>query len=401
MTKICIISSYDDLCGVASYTKSLISEFNNESITVEVINLNQSLLHSSKKIDKELAKKYILEICRDIKNFNYINIQFEFGLFGNNIFDIYMRIFTILKCCTGKHISITYHTIITDSYTDILSCFIKNLLFLKIRAAFNSLCLINNVLKKVLLARITKFVIKNNGYIIVHTERDKKNIVNLYGQMTDKIISHPLCFLAQASKDKVADVKKFKHEMGIPDEKIIIGTFGFISPYKGIDTAIRALTSLDEKYVLCIFGGQHPSSIEKEPTGSNYTNKLIKLASKLNVQKNIFFCGTIKNEEKFSNYLEICDHIVLPYHEIHQSGSGVASLAIALNEKVYLSRTISFIELSTYFKNSFYFFDIGNHMELALKITTSDRIQNSGREESLKRYNIKTNIEIYKKSLSI
>lgn len=401
MNKICIVSSYSSTCGIASYTKSLIQGFCDENINVDIIELNQSILHSDLNIDKKLSKIHIEQIKNDIKNYTNINIQMEFGLFGSNLYDINKRLFILLKACKNKKISITFHTIESNTFTDIIKNSLISLIKFKLSGVYASICGINSAFKAFILKRVTRFVLKNGGSIIVHTERDRRIIANMYGKDTNRIYSHPLCFHNDIENIDNNKILNIKNQFKINKNKKIIGVFGFVSEYKGLDTAIKSLQFLPSEYILCIFGGQHPSSVTQEPTGSPYMKRLLQLIEDKKLENRVIFLGIVDNELDFSLYMKMCDHIILPYNEIGQSGSGVASLALVLNENVYLSRTLAFKELANYFVNSFYFFDIGNYQEIAEKIKTSSNIKNTGRKDSLKKYNIKTNINVYKNSLGI
>lgn len=401
MNDICIISSYNDMCGIASYTKSLINGFNDNGIQVSIIELNQEILHSNHKIDKKASIIHINNIKNEIAKYEYINIQMEFGLFGANFFDIYKRLFSIIKACKNKKLTITYHTIESHTMLDVIMESLSAIIRIKPKKLLRSMTKINSVLKANLLKRITRYVLKNGGSVIVHTKRDKRIIMNMYGKITENIYCHPLCFHTDTNDTGNSGALEIRKKLEIDPTKIIIGVFGFISEYKGFDVAIRTLCYLPENYILCIFGGQHPSSVCNEPKGSKFTKKLLQIVDHYKLENRVIFYGSIDNEDDFYQCIRISDHIILPYNEIGQSGSGVASLALSLNPNVYLSRTIAFKELANFFRNSFYFFDIGNYQELAQKIKMSRFSMNQGRSMALKEYNMNTNINLYKKSFGL
>ena len=57
----------------------------------------------------------------------------------------------------------------------------------------------------------------------------------------------------------------------------IIGLFGFVSEYKGHETAIRALKLLPAEYKIIIFGSQHPMSIMQNTKVDPYIDQLIQI----------------------------------------------------------------------------------------------------------------------------
>lgn len=98
-----IISSYNEACGNASYTKALVSAFS-DHFDVSVISLNVDLL---RKKDSKSANAYIKNICKELKNYDYVNIQFEAGLFGSSTALIWKRFAAITRSC--KKIVLTMH----------------------------------------------------------------------------------------------------------------------------------------------------------------------------------------------------------------------------------------------------------------------------------------------------
>lgn len=398
MKTIGIVSSYSDICGIATYTKSLEKDFHDDGYHIEILELKQDFFHSDLPVMKKIADKELEKICSKIKCCDAINIQFEYGLFGINIKDIAKRVDKIIKACEGKTVVITCHTI---PHSMKINKIFKNV----IRFKFISACItlreyLENYKKIVIIKKLIKLGDISGGRIIVHTKRDKIMLFNFYGREIDSIIDFPLCYNSSIS-NKQRTQFEFKKEYNLKNEDKIIGVFGFLSKYKGISTIINSMLALPKNYHLFIFGGQHPSNIIHEPNGSEYVKELIKISGKNKLKNRIHFIGSMENHDDFIINFKLCDYIVLPYHEVGQSGSGIASLAIKMNESVYLSRNIAFIELNKYFKDSFCFFDIDNHMELAEKILHNLHRKNIGRKDALNKYNNKTNIKLYERALKI
>lgn len=397
MSDFCIISSYDDLCGIASYTKSLKKEFELQGQAVDIIDLDQEYFHSSSSLAKKIADRRTDDICSILKNYDKVNIQFEFGIFGDEWSDITRRFTKILNACKNKKLILTLHTI---PQVPRKGFYYRINPFSNFKDKFNELLSNIRTMQRIsLLKSAVKFCIKNNGFVIVHNNREKKVVENLLGEESSHIVAYPLCFHVDKNDFANLSSTSFKESMGIDEYCKIIGLFGFLAPYKDFVTPVKALNFLSEEYVVCIFGGQHPSSIKSEGQGSTYEKILLNECSDILLKDRVFFIGAISDEDKFSAYMSICDYIVLPYHEIGQSGSGVASLAIEINPAVYLSRTLAFFEIGKYFKDSFTYFDIGNYIELAQKIQSNEWEQRKGREAALSVYNSKNLVEIYLKCL--
>jgi hypothetical protein len=83
---------------------------------------------------------------------------------------------------------------------------------------------------------------------------------------------------------------------------------------------------------------------------------------------------------------------VFPYLEVGQSSSGPISQALELGCRIIASRTHTFLEFAEYHKDAVEFFDIGNHLELAERL--SARPQFSARS-GLPEFNLETNKATY------
>jgi glycosyltransferase involved in cell wall biosynthesis len=213
----------------------------------------------------------------------------------------------------------------------------------------------------------------------------------------------------------------------LPDNAVLIGVFGFISEYKGIATAIQALQHLPNNYHLLIFGGVHPQEITPRTPRHPYIGKLFEhgfmdttLYDKIgdlaaqgapqlvveadrglpelfgkhpkDLSERIHFMGA-QAESDFLSGMAICNAVVFPYLEVGQSASGPISQALELGCRIIASRTHAFLEFAEYHSTAIEFFDIGNHVELAGRLTA--RRQFASRP-GLPEFNTATNREIYR-----
>ena len=96
MKKLAIISTYNESCGNASYTEVLRKEFS-KYYEVDILPLQLDILSSNASNIKKIANKHIDEISQAVKNYDYVNIQFEAGLYGNTKNDILRRVKKIIK----------------------------------------------------------------------------------------------------------------------------------------------------------------------------------------------------------------------------------------------------------------------------------------------------------------
>jgi glycosyltransferase involved in cell wall biosynthesis len=197
--------------------------------------------------------------------------------------------------------------------------------------------------------------------------------------------------------------------------------FGFISEYKGLDTAIKALRLLPENHHLLVFGGVHPQTIRRQQPINPYLETLLAegrigksvadilaampknefqvaggaanllAAPPHDLTRRIHFMGALPDSE-FARALAICDVVAMPYREVGQTSSGALAMAIDLGCRVIASRTRNFLQLGRAMPGRMEFFDIGNFSELAQRILTpGSRVL----EISDLPYNTQTNAGLY------
>ena len=110
---------------------------------------------------------------------------------------------------------------------------------------------------------------------IVHTRRDARLMKHV--NRLDNVFDHPLAFLSPDQAERVrlrTSRADFPSLAGLPANVKIIGAFGFLGQYKGVETAIRALRHVPDDYHLAIFGGVHPNEIRRESVNA-YIAKLL------------------------------------------------------------------------------------------------------------------------------
>ena len=400
MKKLAIISTYNESCGNASYTEVLRKEFS-KYYEVDILPLQLDILSSNASNIKKIANKHIDEISQAVKNYDYVNIQFEAGLYGNTKNDILRRVKKIIKA--SNNVILTMHRV--DLPKSIFSLKTFKVLVSSKNIIGNLRRIRNEIYFKSLykdLIKIMKDHSKNNGSnIIVHTKRDKKTIERFFD--FKNVHDFPLTFLNKEERLREKNISErngFIERYSLNKNDKIIGIFGYISEYKGHETIIKALSYLPDDYKLLIFGSQHPMSIQEYKSCDDYIEKLLQLIENISKNKKSFneriqFLGNL-DDDRFIEALYCCDFAVLPYLEVNQGGSGIASLVLETKINALYSNNKAFDELNKYFANTFSRFDIGNYMELAKKIKDYKENYTLKIDDCLEIYNIENNIIFHK-----
>jgi hypothetical protein len=93
--RIALISAVDELCGIGAYCRSLERQLN-DFFDVQVFGLDQYLLRGRHRRMRQLGDRHIKEICRELREFDAVNLQLEYGTLGRAVRDIYRRLAWIL-----------------------------------------------------------------------------------------------------------------------------------------------------------------------------------------------------------------------------------------------------------------------------------------------------------------
>jgi len=404
MKKLAIVSSYSELCGNATYTEALRKNFA-KYYDVTVFPLRVKLLEKTDKYFSYLGDKHIDEIAQSLKEFDFVNIQFEAGLYGVVRYQIYRRLKKLVD--SANNVIVTLHRY--DQKTSYKSKqILKGLLCLEVRKAvvdFNMSVKQNYFFG--LTAKLIRLFKSKNVALVVHTKRERELISVFFGY--ERIYDHPISFLTPEELKKYklgSDRREIIQKYGLSNDDVLIGIFGFISKYKGHHVIVDAMKYLPDHYKLLIFGSQHPFSMQPFYNMDSYISDLIEKVSfyeretrktgKKSFKDRILFCGALTDDE-FIKALFMCDFNVLPYYETGQSGSGIASLTLETGCKAVFSQNYAFLELEKYAPGCFKKVGIGNYLELADSIRFFGEDFSENLNKYYEKYNINTSIDLYKK----
>ncbi|HUK58430.1 MAG TPA: hypothetical protein VLV50_04305 [Stellaceae bacterium] len=428
--RLAIITSFDELCGIAAYARALIRQLE-PVFDLEVFELDQFLLRGSSKRLRRSADKHIESIASALKNFDCVNIQLEYGTLGLGAGDIVRRFGRLVDAASA--ISVTCHTVIRPEAA--FNQAMTDLGGFRVGKAAGSIA---TYLEKRRLLRGTFLPLQRSQHkkptsVIVHTQRDRNYVHHLCG--IERVYEHPLAFISAKEAAEInakASRRHFPVLDGVPQDAKLVGTFGFISPYKGLDTVIRAIRHLPPDHHLLIFGAVHPQEIRmwepidpflksllkeanvgqsildqiKEMAGEGLESRSVSFSvdsSTRGIFENpsphprdlsgrVHFMGSL-DDDQFALGMAICDAVVLPYLEVGQSSSGPISNAVELGCRVIASRTSAFRQFGRYHPNLVEYFDIGNHLELAQRIKAPSPAVNHRRANL--RFDTTTNTAIY------
>lgn len=416
LKKLAIISSYHETCGIATYTERLEPVFRNY-YEVDVLRLDTEILKSDNKELIALGNSLIDDLAKQAKGYDFVNIQFEAGLYGFSPEIVANRIGRILNCCSN--VIFTFHSVNFNTPRLSKSALLSRHFFRVLkdyRDAKKWPKFYDGLIKKLKAMDSTS---GKQANIIVHDKKTQRFVSRLYH--FEHIYAHPLCLSSEAerSTSRTAEEKaEFNRTYAIHPSKKTIGIFGFISEYKGHMVALQALRHLPDNYQLLIFGAQHPASIQAFVPVEAYINRLLtyidecdqadvkKKTAKGDGKQNapevpsvifsqrVHFLGNVSDDD-FARAMRCCDVVILPYVEVNQMGSGIAALALECHANAIFSNTKCFQELQEFFPNTFDVVDIGNYIQLAHKIEQYSSNYDAEIDAALCKYNLEKNVQLY------
>lgn len=420
--RIAIVSTYDDLCGIAGYTRALVRQLS-PMMDVQVFDLDQFLLRSPHPRIQKLGDAHIKDIARQLPDFDFVNIQLEYGTLGLTTRQILKRSRALMRA--ARAITVTFHTMLGVEPMDWERA-ARELRRLRPDLALQALL---DSRRATLLAyrfygMMREMQRRKPVRAIAHTGRDARLLRDLHG--IREVAHHPLAFVGAAEAASIrrqARREDFPLLRQVPPNARLIGTFGFLSPYKGFETAIRALRLLPDDHHLLIFGGVHPQSIARHVPLDSYIGRLLHegrigqsaldalsgegdgrrslaidgSATSLladhpqQLTDRIHFMGVL-DDAGFCSAMALCDAVVIPYLEVGQTSSGPISMALDMGCRVIASRTRAFLQLARYHPDEIEFFDIGNFAELAQRLAAEAP---ASRPPRRMRFDAATNAELY------
>ena len=166
--------------------------------------------------------------------------------------------------------------------------------------------------------------------IVVMAERGREILLDEYDVDGDKIdvIPHGIPDVP------FVDPNFYKHEFGV-EGRLMLLTFGLLSPNKGIEDAIQALPRVVEKnpdVVYIVLGATHPNLLRAE--GEAYRERLQGLARKLDLNDNVVFYNDYVPLEKLKRFIGAADIYITPYLNEAQITSGTLAYAVGAGKPV-------------------------------------------------------------------
>jgi len=289
-------------CGLATFTQDLINALDklNVPIKTSVISVNNNIQYSyDDKVVMQIEQNEEQDYSRAAEFINNSDVdilvlEHEYGIFGGEYGKYIIKLFDKIK----KPVVSTLHTILPLPLKE----------------------------QKEILQTIGQ---KSSKIVAMagNTESLLENVYNI-DKTKIEIIHHGVPAI------KVKPREELKKEFGFED-KFVISTFGLISPGKGLEYGIKAVSKVVQKHknvIYLILGQTHPCIIKEQ--GEEYRRKLENLVNELNINDNIKFVNKYLDKEEIITYLQMSDAYMTPYLGKDQAVSGTLAYAVGYGRVV-------------------------------------------------------------------
>jgi Glycosyl transferases group 1 len=130
------------------------------------------------------------------------------------------------------------------------------------------------------------------------------------------------------------DPNFFKDKFGV-EGRLVLLTFGLLSPNKGIEHVLKALPAILSEFpnlVYIVLGATHPSLLREE--GESYRFALERLAIQNKIEKNVIFYNSFVAIEELKEFIGAADLYITPYLNEAQITSGTLAYAFGAGKAV-------------------------------------------------------------------
>ncbi|MFH1185053.1 MAG: glycosyltransferase family 4 protein [Chloroflexota bacterium] len=290
-------------CGIATFTTDLCESFaeayKGTSCIALPVNDTETGYEYPARVRFEITEKDIESYRRaadflNINNVDIVSLQHEYGIFGGPAGGHILALLRQLR----MPIVTTLHTILREPDRD--------------------------------QRRVLEEIASLSDRLVVMSERGAEFLRDVYHVPAEKIdlIPHGIPDLP------FVDPSFHKDLFGV-EGKIVLLSFGLLSPNKGIENVISALPAVLQKHpnvVYFVLGATHPHVLRDE--GESYRLSLQWLAQEKGVEGNVIFYNRFVAPDELVQFISASDIYITPYLEASQITSGTLAYTIGAGKAV-------------------------------------------------------------------
>ncbi len=302
--RIAFIGNYSPRkCGIATFTSDLLAAVAAEHPESECLSVSMNDIKEGYEYpevvrfeieDQDLSSYLRAADFLNISNVDVVCLQHEFGIFGGPAGSHILALVRELR----MPVVVTLHTVLREPRTD------------------------QRLVMQELIALSTR--------LVVMSARGRQMLQDIYHAPPAKIdlIHHGIPDVPFVEPDD------FKEEFGVSG-RMVLFTFGLLSPNKGIEHVLNALPAIVAEFpnvVYMVVGATHPNEFRER--GEAYRVGLEILAAKNKVEKNVIFYNSFVDLDTLKDFIGAADIYITPYLNEAQSTSGTLAYTFGSGKPV-------------------------------------------------------------------
>jgi glycosyltransferase involved in cell wall biosynthesis len=178
--------------------------------------------------------------------------------------------------------------------------------------------------------RVMQNLIAHSTRLVVMTERGRTILKEVYQAPPAKIdlIPHGIPDVTFVAPDS------YKDQFGVAGKKVLL-TFGLLSPNKGIEHALNALSDVVAEFpdvVYIVLGATHPNELRHR--GEAYRLELEDIVKKNKLDNNVIFHNRFVELKELTEFIGAADLYITPYLDEAQITSGALAYAFGAGKAV-------------------------------------------------------------------
>ncbi len=290
-------------CGIATFTSDLLTSVaaahpQSQCLAVAVTDI-KGIYKYPEVVRFEIEEQDLPSYLRaadflNISNVDIVCLQHEFGIFGGPAGGHILALLRELR----MPIVTTLHTVLREP--------------------------------KIEQRRVMQELISLSTRLVVMVERGRQMLQEVYQAPPSKIdlIPHGIPDVG------FVDPTYFKDQFGV-EGKVVLLTFGLLSPNKGIEYVLNALPEILAEFpdvVYIVLGATHPNELLEH--GEAYRLSLEILAKKNKLEKNVIFYNQFVDLENLKEFIGAADLYITPYLNEAQITSGTLAYTFGAGKAV-------------------------------------------------------------------
>src|SRR4030095_5887697 len=291
-------------CGIATFTSDLLAAVaaahpHRQCIMVSVNDIPSERYEYPEVVRFEIEEQDLSSYLRaadflNISNVDVVCLQHEFGIFGGPAGG---HILALLRELRMPVVS-TLHPLLREPKAD--------------------------------QRRVMRELVALSTRLVVMADRGRQMLQEIYKAPPAKIdlIPHGIPDVG------FVDPTDFKEQFGV-EGRVVLLTFGLLSPNKGIEHVLNALPHILAEFpdvVYIVLGATHPNELREH--GEAYRLSLEILAKKNRLEKNVIFYNRFVDLENLKEFIGATDFYITPYLNEAQITSGTLAYAFGAGKVV-------------------------------------------------------------------